>query len=122
MLIKKILGISVIAMLLSFAAPVRAGDDVLWAIGGFIVGQAVNEHRHHRHYHDYDRYHDVEEVRVCVSHSPYDAGCYYETRRRHHRRAEVYYYDCKWYEDYPAHIRHERRHRRHEDPNCRWMP
>lgn len=120
----KILAVATVILLL-VAPKAYAGDDALWAIGGFIVGNMVNEHSHHHRNHHRNRHYDpyyeeTEYIRICVSRDPWNAGCRYERRTRRH--VESYYYDCTWYEDYPPEIRHRRWHQRHEDPNCAWMP
>lgn len=132
MVFGQVLLLLAIAFLSVFFIPkAQAGDDALWAIGGFVVGAIASDNHHHRRHHheyrhprDHREYYeeDVDYIRVCVSRSPYDAGCYYDKIPRHSHRVESYYYDCSWYEDYPREIRHNRRHQRHEDPMCTWMP
>ena len=72
--------------------PARADDDILWGIGGFLLGRAYEKGRHRKHYrrYDYPRYRD----------RYYDYGPRY---RRSYYREERYY-------DYDYRPRHRYRH------------
>jgi hypothetical protein len=80
------------------AAPAQAdSDDLLWGVGGFLLGQAYERGQHRRHYRRYyDRGYDYD-YRPRYRRRYYDSYSYYRSDygyRPRYRRYDRYYDPC----------------------------
>ena len=94
----------VVSGLLFASTRAQAGDDALWAIGGFVLGTIASDNHHHGHYvpppppvyyYPEIRYEAPRYRRHCAY-----GGCYYNPPPVHH-----YHSSCDWVYEYPPEVR-----------------